>query len=77
MPDRDNILLPSGREFYANCGIVGISAEGEVTEGYDGGVPGADGDSLDGYDNWSPVECRELADLMITRWQAYRSEHGA
>lgn len=75
MTDRDIIRLASGRELYANCGIVGIDAEGEVSEGHDGGVPGANGDALEDSDNWSPQECRELADLMMERWQRYRSKH--
>ena len=36
----DRVHLPSGRKFYANNGIVGLSVDGSlgVSEGYDGGV---------------------------------------
>jgi hypothetical protein len=66
--DKDTVKLPSGREFYAYNGIVGIGANGDpadlwVWEGYDGDVSTYD---------WSVEERRELADLMLARWQAYR-----
>lgn len=34
----DGVILDSGREIYANCGIVGIDERGFVSEGYDGEV---------------------------------------
>lgn len=59
------IQLPSGRSFYANCGIVGISPNGDVTQGYDGSF---------GSDGWgdnaalTAEERRELATIMIGHW---------
>ena len=77
MPDPNSIVqLQSGRKFYANCGIVGIDADGQVSEGYDGGIPEAHGDALEDADNWSPEECCELADIMIERWQRYQERSG-
>ena len=70
----DEIKLSSGRIIYANCGIIGLSPELEVREGYDGTV------------EWPPPtwneyakpyltadDMRELADLMIDRWQRFKA----
>ncbi len=64
--DSDMIVLPSGRKFYANCGIVGIDADGGIAEGFDGDI---------GDDDWAPEDRVALADLMIERWKAYREKH--
>lgn len=71
----DRIRLASGREFYANCQILGLpwnfGNPDELTYGYDGYV-GED-------DSWTPEdkrveraftreERREIAEHMITRW---------
>ncbi len=66
----DGISFSSGRSIYANCGIVGIDAKGVISEGYDGGV------------EWPPSkyngskltadDMRELADVMIARWAAFK-----
>jgi hypothetical protein len=58
----DHITLPGGRKFYANRLIVGIDAEGNTFEGYDGGVSS---------DEWTEAERRELAELMIERWRKF------
>lgn len=58
----DGVILESGREFYANCSIVGIDERGVVWEGYDGGVH---------TDGMTAAERRDLADLMIERWNAF------
>jgi hypothetical protein len=50
---------------YANCGIVGLSPEGEVSEGYDGGFWYNDSDSL------TPTERIELGEYMISRWREF------
>ena len=65
----DTFTLSTGRVFYANNLIVGISmsgCEGNVlmlAEGYDGNV-----DTL----SWTPAERRELADFMIDLWGKWR-----
>jgi hypothetical protein len=61
----DKLILPSGREFYANCGIVGIDAKGGIFEGYDGGV------DIDLTDE----ERRSLAGIMIDRWRKFGESH--
>jgi hypothetical protein len=73
MSERDYVVLPSGRRFYANNGIVGIDAQGNVSEGYDGSV---DVEGLDWADPpvppWTPEERAELADMMIRRWELFK-----
>lgn len=61
--DWDEYILSTGRKFYANNGIVGISPDLRIYEGYDGGPDDK---------NWSPEERRELADFMIGLWQRYK-----
>jgi hypothetical protein len=68
--DKDTYVLSSGREFYANRGILGIAPrEGELYEGYDGGVyidePG---------EEWTADEKRELADYMIALWSQWKAD---
>lgn len=58
----DGVILDSGREIYANCGIVGIDERGFVSEGYDGEVY---------TKKFTDAERRDLADLMISRWWAF------
>lgn len=53
----------TGKEIYANCGIVGISPSGSLSEGYDGGV---DVESL------TIEEKIELADYMISLWTKFK-----
>lgn len=61
----DTLILSSGRSVYANCGIVGISPDGVVTEGYDGGLdPSGEGD-------FTEDERREIAAYMISRWREW------
>ena len=69
--DGDIYTLASGREFYANRGIVGIrpSEPGkylEISEGYDGELYDRDEDAP-----WTPEERRELANYMIGLWNAF------
>lgn len=64
---RDTFKLSTGRTFYANNGLIGISPLGadaavRVSEGYDGGVH---------VDEWTAAERRELADYMIALWSAF------
>lgn len=68
----DDIVFSSGRRLHANCGIVGIDSELEISEGYDGGIayyvndPGP-------HNQFSGDDMRELADLMIARWQRFKA----
>ncbi len=70
----DHVFFSSGRKIYANGLIVGIGPgpEFDLHEGYDGGV------------EWPPTfpededvlttdDMRELADMMIDRWQKFKA----
>lgn len=63
------VKLPSGRLIDANEGIIGIDAAGRAFEGYDGFL-----ESMGNEASYlTPEERRELADLMIERWNMYKS----
>lgn len=64
----DCIKLKSGREIYANNGIVGIDAGLELYEGYDGGI-----DLDDCPSPLSHEEKLEFADIMIDRWMRFKA----
>ena len=63
LPD-GTIQLSSGRVLDPNCGVVGVNHKLEVYEGYDS--------SWIRY--FTADEKRELADVMLARWQAYRAQ---
>lgn len=64
------VILPSGRSIYANNGIVGLSPEMEVSQGYDGRV---EWPPFDDEDNpLTADDMRDLADLMIRQWARFR-----
>lgn len=72
----DNVytLACSGRTFYANNGILGLSAfEDGLTQGYDGGV------QIEPYDDeheyFTLKERKEIAEHMIEAWRDW-AEHG-
>jgi hypothetical protein len=70
----DDLVMSSGRRFYANCGIIGLSDRLTVTEGYDGAVPAWE-------DGWGGAvmtteERREMADYMIALWTKFRDAGG-
>ena len=60
--DGDDLIFSTGKTLYANQGIIGISPDGVISEGYDDGIE----------DNFTPKERRELADYMITLWTKWR-----
>lgn len=68
----DEIVFSSGKSIYANNNIVGIDAELEISEGYDGSIfiEGHNGEEL-----LTKPELIELADMMIDRWQRFKAKH--
>lgn len=60
--DHDMVTLPSGFRFYAHNLVVGISPDGQISEGYDGGI---DAEELTAQDR------RELAERMISLWRTF------
>jgi hypothetical protein len=65
----DDIVLPSGRRVYANCGIIGIDADGAISQGFDGRI-WVDGPANDDGP-WTAEERAQLANIAIKRWQAF------
>ena len=72
--DDSEITLKSGRKIYANLGIIGLSPDLEVSGGYDGGLMYADRRGADDDVYESVDDLREIADLMIARWAAYKQK---
>lgn len=67
----DKYVLSSGREFYANLGILGIDPRGDVSQGYDGGLRL---DSVGMEDDFTPEERREIADFAMAAWEKFAAE---
>lgn len=77
----DGFVLSSGREVYANRGIIGINPELEISEGYDSGIHlGPSYELKDGQvvkapgSIWTADEKREMADYMMRLWAAFGAE---
>jgi hypothetical protein len=70
----DKVVFSTGKEKYANLGIIGLSPRMEVSEGYDGGFHRAREDWMDDddYDGLTREEQIELADYMISAWSKFR-----
>jgi hypothetical protein len=63
--DGDMVKFRSGREEYANLGIVGLSPDGNASGGYNDAFAGyADGEL-------TKAERAELAAYMIQEWAAF------
>lgn len=62
--NQDALIFDSGRVVSANCGIVGIDQEGQISEGYDGAL-------VSGFEPLTRDERRDLAEYMIGLWKAY------
>ena len=59
------IFETTQKQSYANCGIIGLSPELKVYDGYDGEFS---------YDDMvTPEEKAELADYMIDLWTQYKA----
>lgn len=57
--DKDTLIFSTGKETYANLGIVGLG-NGHLSSGYDDGLGGELTDD----------EIKELAAYMIEAWKA-------
>lgn len=74
--DRGYFVFSSGRDAYCHAGIFSVSANGAVSYGYDGGIdwPASRWSDEEPTDNdLTADDMRELADMMIERWQKFRS----
>jgi len=72
-------LAPRVAALLAKQPRIAVTADGQVSTGYDGieAAPSAD-DSREAYDLnpadvWTAEERAQLADAMITRWAAYKA----
>jgi len=54
-------ILTSGKIIDANCGIIGIAPNLQISEGYDGRI----------YDFFTAKEKKEIAEYMIGLWKNY------
>jgi hypothetical protein len=70
----DEIEFSSGRKMYANNGIVGISPNLEVFEGYDGDVYVMDNKGKYSHE-LTDKEAIELANYMLVLWSRFLWQH--
>ena len=61
----DDLIFSSGKKVYANHGIIGISPELKISEGYDGDIEDKD---------FTCAEKLELADYAIKLWQDWAKQ---
>ena len=79
----DEVIFSTGKTLYANRGIIGISPELNVTQGYDSGFYKTEDleynfNAADEYKVelcLTTKEAIELADYMIEQWTKFRSKH--
>jgi hypothetical protein len=68
-------LESSGRDFFANLGILGMSPELEISDGYDGNASILEHrgwwDTHDSPPEFNDPEKREIALEMIRRWSLW------
>lgn len=64
------LKMNDGTRYYAHGGVVGISPDLAISQGWDGGINSPFDGPYEG--DLSPEHRRELADHMIALWQRYR-----
>lgn len=65
--------LSTGKEIYANNGILGINPDADyISEGYDGGVCGVVTGEYD--EDLTADEKIEIANIAIKRWEAFKEK---
>lgn len=72
---KDAIQFSSGRIMQTNNGIVGINADLDVYEGYDGGVYVTDENWANGSHELTDSEAMELANHMLVLWGRFLWQH--
>ncbi len=71
----NEIILTSGKKLYANCLIVGIDPELNVSGGYDqGNIDSLYNNDTHEYEKISKEDRVELAEYMIALWIKYRDQ---
>jgi hypothetical protein len=75
---RDSLKLKSGREIYANHGIIGLAPDDDeyfdLTEGYDSQISTGDWDDNGKYTQWPKEDIVEICDIMIERWTKFKEK---
>jgi hypothetical protein len=74
----DGYRLSTGKEFYANLGLLSVHPADPMvcSEGYDGGVAESQvreewEDDAESAEKFTPAERREIAEFMIALWQRF------
>lgn len=71
----DELILTSGKKLYANCLIVGIDPELNVSGGYDqGGLDRLYNYDAHEYEKIGKEDRVELANHMIALWTKYKDQ---
>lgn len=75
MSKEEKIVFSTGKVIEPNRGLIGLSPDFEIGEGYDSTLPRHE-EFLDIYESDSTFiltkqECRELCEIMIKRWQDF------
>ena len=76
----NTITLPSGKVVDDQVGgFIGINGKGEISEGHDGNLRGAEASCPECYEgeeelwhSWSTEDKIALANIMIKRWKEYQ-----
>lgn len=76
--DKNELVFRSGRREYVHTGQISITSEGPFELGYgeDGGICWPLRTGYGAIEDWQDLtadDMRELADLMIERWQKFRA----
>jgi hypothetical protein len=67
----DRVFFASGRTRYANGGVIGVSPDLEVSDGWDGGFWSV-GMEDHADDPLTRQDLEELADYMIGQWDRFK-----
>ena len=74
---RDSFEFSTGTRAYANCHIIGLGPDMEVSGGYDQGFESDKWNGWedeDGSQGFTVAERIELADYMIEQWTKYKNK---
>lgn len=70
------VMESTGREFYANGGIIGLGpyAELSLAEGYDGGF-GPGRPESERHSEFTHSEVKEIHKEMVARWSEWKNHN--
>lgn len=76
MGEKENFTLKSGRTISCNKGLISVSENGTLFEGYDSHLradyqEGVE-DDMGRTPDFTKEEAREIAEMMVQRWTLYR-----